>query len=1004
MAFRWLVVQLVSVVLLFSFSGFSQFSDIAENQDAQPFLKTYKTPPFLLDSSDNWVNKKLDKMSLEEKIGQLFMVAAYSNRDKAHQEEIERLVSKYHIGGLIFFQGGPVRQARLTNIYQSKARTPLMIAMDAEWGLSMRLDSTITYPRQMALGAIKGNRSMYDMGVAVAQQCKRLGVHVNFAPVIDINNNPANPVINSRSFGENKYKVVEKGIAYMKGMQDQNVLACGKHFPGHGDTDADSHKSLPVIKHNRKRLDTLELFPFRKLIDAGLGSMMVAHLYVPTLDNRKNVATTLSKKVVTDLLKNELQFKGLVFTDALNMKGVSSFYEPGEVDVKALLAGNDVLLFAEDVPKAIDKIKAAIKAGKISEDEITHRCTKILKTKFWVGLNDYQPIEEANLYADLNDETMLLSKRGVVKESLTLLKNERNLVPIQKLDSIKVATVAIGASQKNKFQETTDLYTQAAHFQVSKQPSFEAIIALNKALEDYDHILVTLHGVSQYPRNQFGVTQPMNDILKLIESKGKVILSYFGNPYGLKYLEHLDQVEGLLVAYHDDPLTQHYAAQALFGGEGLSGTLPVKVGNLFDAGAGLETQAIGTFGYTQPEEVGINSDHLVQIDSIAEEGIRNKAYPGCQVLVAKDGKVIYKKNFGYYTYDTLKPVTDQSIYDLASITKIAATTLSVMKLTDEGLFDLDYSLCDYLPEVVDTATHPYSNIKIRDMLSHKAGLAPWIPFYKKTLANGYPMYNYYSLVQSETYPHKVAENMYIHKDYRNKIMNELLGTPLRKEKSYKYSDLGYYFLQAIIERQTGMMESDFVLKNFYQPMGLSTAGYLPLLRHDKAEIVPTENDQSFRRQLVQGYVHDPGAAMLGGVGGHAGLFSNANDLAKIMQCFMQYGEYGGRRYIAERTVKEFVKCQFCEEGNRRGAGFDKPVRTGEGGPTCNCVSFESFGHTGFTGTMAWADPDENVVYIFLSNRVYPDAGNPKLLKMDIRTRIQEVIYDAIAKSKASQEG
>lgn len=987
-------------------SAAAQFSDIAKSDDAKPYLRTYKTPPFLLDSGSNWVNRQLKSMKLDEKIGQLFMVAAYSNKGADHQKEIEKLVSKYGIGGLIFFQGGPVRQARLTNIYQEKAKVPLMIAMDAEWGLDMRLDSTIGYPRQMALGAIKDNESIYNMGAALAKQCRRLGVHVNFAPVIDINNNPNNPVINSRSFGEDKVAVAEKGIAYMKGMQDNLVLACGKHFPGHGDTDADSHKSLPVIKHDKKRLDEIELYPFRELIDAGLGSMMVAHLYVPALDKTANQATTLSPKVVRDLLKNDMKFKGLVFTDALNMKGVSKFYEPGEVDVRAILAGNDVLLFAEDVPKAISKIKDAISKGEVTEDEITHRVTKILKTKYWMNLDEYEPINEKNLVEDLNSAEMQMSNRKVVEKSLTLLQNHTALLPYAELDSIQLATVCIGGKSngKNIFQNTVDLYAPAKHFNVSSAPTFNEIIELNEGLEGVEHIVIGLHGLRQYPGRNFGITKEMVDLVKLLETKGKISLVYFGNPYGLKHLEKLDEIEAVMVAYHDGPYQQEYAVQALFGGIEVNGKLPISVNETYPAGKGLTTEKLGTFKYSQPEEVGISSNDLVQIDSIAIEGIKAGAYPGCQVLVAKEGKVIYKKNFGYYTYNNKKLVTDASIYDLASITKIASTTFSVMKLHDEKKIELDKQLCDYLPEVVDTATHLYSEIVIRDMLSHKAGLAPWIPFYKKTLANGYPKYNYYSLVQSGTYPYRVAEDLYMHKDYPNRIMSELLNTPLRAEKKYKYSDLGYYFLNMIIERQSGLTQDEFVAQNFYRPMGLKTATYKPMEQHDKELIVPTEDDRAFRRQLVHGDVHDPGAAMIGGVAGHAGLFSNANDLAKIMQCFMNYGEYGGKRYISEETVREFVRCQFCEEDNRRGAGFDKPVRNGHDGPTCPCVSYESFGHTGFTGTMAWADPEEEIVYIFLSNRVYPSASNTKLLNMDIRTRIQEVIYDAVANSKSLPEG
>ncbi|UTW63244.1 serine hydrolase [bacterium SCSIO 12741] len=983
---------------------YAQFSDIADDPESKPYLSTFQTPEFLLDSTDQWVDKTMRNLTEEQRIAQLFMVAAYSNRDEDHIKQINKLITQYHIGGLIFFQGGPVRQAKLTNAYQEKSEVPLMIAMDAEWGLSMRLDSTMEFPRQMALGAIADPSEVYEMGRVLAMQCKRLGVHVNFAPVVDINNNPNNPVINSRSFGEDKLRVAQMGMAYMKGMQDEHVVACAKHFPGHGDTDKDSHKALPVINHDSTRLHDIELYPFRELINGGLASVMVAHLQVPALEPAENTATTLSPNVVTELLQDDLKFKGLIFTDALNMKGVSQFYKPGEVDVKALLAGNDVLLFAEDVPQAIKKIKESIAEGLITQEEVDRRCRKILAAKKWVGLDKYEPIVLDNLANDLSEKEAEMVNRNLVKKSLTLLKNNKQVIPIRNLDSLKIASIAIGADSVNTFQSGLSRYAQVDHFQVSKKPQLKNLIEINDKVADYDLLIVSLHGTSQYPSRKFGVTNEAVDFLTLLAEKKPTIFSYFGNPYGLARFTGVNRLEALAMGYHDNEWYQDYMAQALFGAIPFEGKLPVSVGETFPVGTGLAEEAIGRFEYSLPEDLGINSSDLAQIDSIAWEGIRQGAYPGCQILVARKGKVLYSKNFGYHTYDKKIPVTDESIYDLASITKVAATTFSLMKLMDEGKVSLDNYLCDYLPEWVDTATYQYSEIKLRDMLAHQAGLVPWIPFYKRTLANGYPMYNYYSLVKSETYPYKVTESLYMHKDYPAQIISEILNTPLRDNRDYKYSDLGYYFLKMIVEKETGQTLDQYVLQEFYRPMGLTTTGFYPRERAPLDQIVPTENDKTFRRQLIHGDVHDPGAAMMGGVGGHAGLFSNANDLAKIMQCFMQFGHYGNEQYLSRVAVKEFTKCQFCEDDNRRGAGFDKPVRDGGGGPTCHCISYESFGHTGFTGTMAWADPTEEVVYIFLSNRVYPDASNYKLIQLNTRTRIQEVIYDAIEASKSRVEG
>ncbi|MGI9543828.1 MAG: glycoside hydrolase family 3 protein, partial [Cyclobacteriaceae bacterium] len=347
---------------------------------------TKKLPPFL-NQGQEWVDSVFNTMSPDERIAQLFMVAAYSNRDSKHEAAITRLIEEYKIGGLVFFQGGPLRQAAMTNRYQAKSKVPLLIAMDAEWGLGMRLDSTINFPYQMTLGAIADNDLIYDMGVEIAREFKRLGAHISFSPVVDVNNNPKNPVINYRAFGENREQVTAKGVAYMKGLQDQGVMAVAKHFPGHGDTDTDSHNDLPVIPHQRTRLDSVELHPFVNLVENGVGGVMVAHMSIPSLDATENLPSTLSKPIVEDLLKKELGYSGLIFTDALNMKGVTKHFPPGEVDVKALIAGNDVLVFTQDVPLALKKIKEAIKKGTLSQKDIDRRCKKVLAAKFWAGLS-----------------------------------------------------------------------------------------------------------------------------------------------------------------------------------------------------------------------------------------------------------------------------------------------------------------------------------------------------------------------------------------------------------------------------------------------------------------------------------------------------------------------------------------------------------------------------------------------------------------------------------------
>lgn len=957
-----------------------------------PGTKKTKQEPVIYKTDERWVDSLMKVLTPDERIAQLFMVAAYSNKDEAHKQSILKLVSDNKIGGLIFMQGGPVRQAQLCNLYQSKAKVPLMISIDGEWGLAMRLDSTVKYPRQMTLGAIQNDTLIYLMGAEIARQCRRLGIHVNFAPVVDVNNNPLNPVISNRSFGEDKELVTRKALAYMRGMQDNKVLANAKHFPGHGDTDSDSHKTLPIIKHPFTRIDSLELYPFKQLFEQGLGSIMVAHLYIPALDTTTNLASTLSPKVVNGLLKDSLGFKGLIFTDALNMKGVSKFYKPGYVDVKAILAGNDVLLFSEDVPTAMAEIKKAIANGEVTQEQIDERCRKILMAKKWLGLDNYKPIKMENLHKDLNTPYAELINRKLSEAAITLLKNEKNLIPLMRLDTLRIATLTIGYKQANNFQPTVDLYTSSDHYFLHRDAAKAEVDSTLSKLSTYNLVVVNINNTNNSPTKDFGLSSHVNYVLQKLDGNAEVIVNIAANPYILAKMPELKRCEAVIMSYEDNDYTQTYAAQAIFGGIGVNGKLPINASPEFKLGCGITTHKT-RFKYTIPEDLGIASKYLSEIDSIALSGIRERAYPGCQVLVAKDGNIIYQKSFGYHTYENKRKVSNSDIYDLASITKIAGALPAIMKLVDEKKLDIDDPLVHYMPEV-QGSNKQY--MCLREILAHQAGLKDWIPFYTATLKHGQYKEGVYDTKPSDEFPYRVAENLYIHKSYRDTIYKKIIESPVNAKFDYKYSDLGYYFFHHIIEDISKEKLNEFEHKNFYAPLGMTTTGYNPRNRFDLRQIVPTEYDMTFRKQLIHGDVHDQGAAMMGGVAGHAGLFSNANDLAKLMQMYLQYGEYGGKRYISREVVDEFIRCQFCENNNRRGAGFDKPEPdASKDGPTCKCVSYMSFGHSGFTGTYAWADPENGLVYIFLSNRIYPDAENKKLIKMGIRTRIQQVIYDAV---------
>jgi beta-glucosidase-like glycosyl hydrolase/CubicO group peptidase (beta-lactamase class C family) len=963
-------------------------------------------PPFL-SYNPKWVDSVFRKMSPDERIAQLIMVAAYSNKGQGHVDTISALIRQHKIGGLVFFQGGPVRQARLTNLYQSQSKVPLFVAMDAEWGLGMRLDSTVRFPYQMTLGAIPGQDSLiYRMGAEVARQFRRIGMHINFAPVVDVNNNPNNPVINFRSFGEDKYKVTEKSYAYMKGMQDHRILATAKHFPGHGDTDADSHYALPLITKDRARLDSLELYPFREMIRRGMGGIMVAHLSIPSLDATQNLPSTLSKPIITDLLKRDLSFRGLVFTDAMNMKGVTKYFPAGIADAKALVAGNDVLEFTEDVPKAIAQIKEAVRRGEISQAEIDTRCKRVLAAKLWAGLDQYRPIPLKNLVEDLNAPQAILLNRQLVEASLTLLNNAQraggaSLLPLQRLDTLRVASLSLGSTQLTPFQQILGNYTAVTHFNLTDN-STEAEIALVKnQLKKFNLVLAGVHGLSIRPVRNYGISPKLVSLLKEMRSqvqtsRGKFVVTLFSNAYTLAKLEELDQTDGLLLAYQENPITQELAAQALFGGIGTQGRLPVTVSSQFGLNKGLTTASLSRFRYGIPEEVGLDSRLLShKIDSLAQLAITSKAIPGCQVLVAKDGKVIFQKSYGYQTYENKIPVSNQDEYDLASITKISASLPALMRLSDEGKFDVDKTLNDYLPKMFKRSNK--RDLTFREILTHQARLKAWIPFWQEALKKDKKTFkkSIFRADSSARFPIKVAENLYLNRKYQKKIYRQIIQSPLNDKPGYVYSDLSFYLYPLIVQKQTGKDFETYLKETFYRPMGAHSLTFNAYQHFPLTQIVPTEMDTIFRKNLIHGRVHDEGAAMLNGLSGHAGLFGNANDLAKLMQMYLQKGTFGGQRFINEATLAEFERCQYCPT-NRRAIGFDR-IAVPSVGNAALSASPQSFGHSGFTGTFTWVDPVHNLVYVFLSNRVYPTRNNSKLSELNTRTNIHQAIYEVIQK-------
>jgi beta-N-acetylhexosaminidase len=956
-------------------------------------------PPFIKYLNHPWVDSVLKTLTIEQQIAQCIWVAGYSNRDVSHEVEISDIIRKYGIGGIVFFQGTAAKQAELTNYYQKISNVPLLISIDAEWGIGMRLENVEKFPYQMTLGAIKDDSLIYQFGKAVANQFKRLGIQVNLAPVADININPQNPVINYRSFGEKRDNVARKCIMYMKGLQDNGILATAKHFPGHGDTNVDSHLDLPLISHSKTRLDSIELYPFNRLIGEGIGSIMTAHLNLPSLDTATGLPSTLSPVIIKGLLKNKLGFHGLVITDAMNMKGVTKYFKAGEADAKALEAGNDIVEFVTDVEAAIKETKGYILSKKLTNEDIALKCRKILALKYWSGLNRYHPVNKDNIEAELSPMTSKALIRELYSNALTVLANNQNILPLKELQNIKIATVAVNRSSLTPFQNRIAKYHPADHFFLDPSDA-EACTDLIRNISSYDIVIAGVFGLDQRPNMGFGIKPGLNVFLEKLTESNKTIITWFGNPYSTDKIKALQNADGLILAYQENEFTEDLSAQLIFGGIGALGTLPVTINEKWPANFGIKTKGNIRLQYGIPENVGMSSEILHRkIDSIVNIGLSFRAFPGCEVMVARKGVVVFEGTFGFHTYENRISVQEDDLYDLASVTKVSATLPGLMLLDTQSKFSPDETLGYYLPDFRRTNK---GNIVMRDFLTHQAGLIAWIPFWKETVKkNGKFRRNIFDSEYTEKYPLEVATGLYINKNYSKKLFTEIKKSPVG-EKKYLYSDLTFIIAPEIIERLSGQKWYDFVTNNIYHKIGAFDIGFNPYMKYSLSRIVPTEYDSLFRKQLLHGTVHDEGAAMLGGISGHAGLFATANDLMKLMELYRRMGEYGGEQLIGQNVMKEYTRVQFPENKNRRGLGFDKPLLnnselTQKESYPAKSASPSSFGHSGYTGTFVWMDPEYEITYVFLCNRVYPTRNNNLLSDLNIRSDILQAIYDSIIK-------
>ena len=955
-----------------------------------------KISPSFIDGNTVWVDSIMNKMTIEEKIGQLIMVTSIPEQGDRNEKQIQSWIRNQHVGGVLFLKTTPYELASRANKYQFDSKIPLFIAIDAENGLSFRMDSVVRYPHAIGLGSLAHDSLIYQMGREVGQQCKALGINLNFAPVADVNSNRNNPIINYRSFGENPHRVALKCWQYAKGMQDERIFVAAKHFPGHGNTAFDSHLTLPQINRDYLSLDSIDFYPFKFCIDSGINGIMSAHINLSKIDSSGRPAT-LSKLVMNDILHDSLGFNGLVFSDGMNMSGITKYFNEGEAAVEALKANVDVVEFVLNPDIVINAVLKSIQNNEISVESINLKCRKVLMAKKWIGLDDYKKTELSNLNSKMNAAQYNLTARKLYEQSITVIQNRDSILPLQKIDTLKIASLAIGKSNESFFQQALCKYSAIDQFYIGINASQVEISKVLSQLKNYNLVIAGVHETRLASKDNFKVTEFHKKVVNDLVKQSKTILAFFASPYALNEFAEIEKAQSVLLTYGENYFGQSYAAQLIFGAIQSTSVLPVSINKTFCEGEGITIKKNGRLKYTIPEEVGFNSELLKsKIDSFANFGIQKQIFPGCQVLIAKEGKVVFHECYGFHTYDSLVPLQKEHIYDWASVTKITGPLPIIMKLVEDSIITLDSRFSKYWPDFVGSNKEYFT---FREVLTHQARLKSWIAFYLDLYdQNKEHRKDFIRDRPSDDFPIRVSENLYIHKDYKQKIYSEIMESELLTKKKYAYSDLAFYLMPDLISSLIGCNYENYLRKYFYASLGASTVCYNPINYFNKDLFVPTEYDKYFRKELVQGFVHDEGAAMLGGVSGNAGLFGSTNDLAKIMQFYLQKGSYGDFYYVKPQIVDEFTRIQYPENENRRGLGFDKPYidnrqkKISEAYPA-PAVSSLSYGHSGYTGTFVWADPQNKLLFIFMSNRVYPSRENTKITTLNFRPKLQQAIYD-----------
>ena len=981
--------------------------------------------------SEKWADSILKTLNFKQLVGQTLMVPAWSKTNTIDPIVLSA-IEKQEVGGIIFFQGSPYTQAYQHNFYQQSSKLPLLIGIDGEWGLAMRLSNLKKFPFQMTLAASKDPNYCYNVGYAIGLQCKLMGVMINFAPDVDVNTNPDNPIIGFRSLGDNPETISLLAKQISQGMEDAGIYSCAKHFPGHGNTKADSHKELPVVNHTQESLND-ELEPFKDMIQQDVKSIMIGHLCVPILDSTKNIPASLSKPIVTDFLKKKLGYKGLIITDALNMKGITSNYKQEEAGVMALMAGNDILCFPENIEGIVNLAIKFKDSGLLDSQALSFSVRKILIAKHQLGLSTERFVNTENLqikldkiFADFENKstsfkvnsTAPTSSDDYARKSVLVLNNKS--LPLTQHTKQTINVLSFGADVPVEFINRVSDYHQInwMKFDGSISQLDSTLKNRNIDLKANPLIVVNSSQVLWGDRSR-RMSKNLDEFFQRDSLPENTILVQLGNLYAIK---NLSKKYTVVIGHESGDAFQRASADLIFGEFSSNAILPAKISETWGHQDLSKLEVPNKyFNSVRPAEAGFYQHDQLSTTKYLESLIDRKVATAIQLLVLKEGKVVDEFNVGYNPIDSAgktikKPITSENVFDLASITKVASTTLAVMKIYDKMKFKLHVPLKNYWPEAQN---YPWGILSIEDFLTHRTGLPAFLPLTDKIRKDSSLKISktrgiFIDTASNDTFNYslQLGDTCFIEQRFSDSVWKWTTLTQPANVFTYKYSDLNMIILAKWVESITKMRIDSFVDEQFYKPMGLTKLTYLPIEKGLKPWILPSGIETEWPRGTIRGVVHDPSAMFLGGISGNAGLFGNSRDLAKIFQMLLDEGEFQDKQYLSASTVKLFTKTHYNKlyPTNYRGLGFDKPngypnhlkssAGTAEHFTASNIFDNapESlFGHSGFTGTWAWTDPETDMVFIFLSNRTYPNNENTTLIKEGIRGKILKSYFEELQK-------